>query len=869
MSMVSDPESSKSRLIEDIEGLCQSLGQVHVHCSEPFRVFSLERPTDPAAIRVPRASDLMSREAITISVSEKVSDAASMMLDGNVSGLVAVDDAGRFVGTLSETDLVRRVFGSGLDPEQVSVEEVMTSPLRSVGPDATIGALSQAMAEPDVQWLPVVQDGTLLGLLDLSDLVGVAISIGLWRAVRDVMRTDVATASPECSLADVARIMAQREVCEVVVVEEGTPVGILTEGDMVRKAGTGQDLAVFLVLEEMASPVLSIEPGYAICSASTLMRSKQVQRLLISQKGQLRGLLTHRDIFQAFETDLQTGPDQALQRIRESRHGVFVLDLDQEVKFLNSAFVQWIRAEDAEELIGAPFLPNQCWQDPALRAEFVGEMLEGPLVIYQDAHLRNLQGDELRVIIVSFQIFDHRMEVSGYQGLIIDFTDPSLATDVVVRALEELGRRVGLRVGEQVPAGGGREYEVTGQTHAERVLAVIEKRYHDLVQFIPDIVYKLNEHGRITFINNSVRNLGYEPEELIGKHFRLLVHPQDLQRCAREAALRQLRGQPTGWEKAPKLFDERRSGERMTQGLEIRLLRKDQVPEDEAEYCFGEIIATGTYTQQVEDNQVFAGTVGIIRDITRRRAAQMALWEREEQLRQSQKKEAVGLLAAGVAHEINNALTGILGNAMLIQLGEADGEVIDVVIQEARRAAKVVQDLMMFARPMTTKLVELQLSAVVERVIRLTANDLSIRKIEIESHLPDGLGSVKADGDQVQQVLLNLVLNARDAMNGEGKIIIAAEPTGEDFIACSVSDTGSGIEEEVRARMFDPFFTTKETTAGTGLGLSVVQGIVQAHGGRITAENVPDGGARLTFYLLTPAGAARRATRRWTKEAEN
>ncbi len=307
----------------------------------------------------------------------------------------------------------------------------------------------------------------------------------------------------------------------------------------------------------------------------------------------------------------------------------------------------------------------------------------------------------------------------------------------------------------------------------------------------------------------------------------------------------------------------------MTQRLEIRLLRKDQVPEDEAEYCFGEIIATGTYTQQVEDNQVFAGTVGIIRDITRRRAAQMALWEREEQLRQSQKKEAVGLLAAGVAHEINNALTGILGNAMLIQLGEADGEVIDVVIQEARRAAKVVQDLMMFARPMTTKLVELQLSAVVERVIRLTANDLSIRKIEIESHLPDGLGSVKADGDQVQQVLLNLVLNARDAMNGEGKIIIAAEPTGEDFIACSVSDTGSGIEEEVRARMFDPFFTTKETTAGTGLGLSVVQGIVQAHGGRITAENVPDGGARLTFYLLTPAGAARRATRRWTKEAEN
>lgn len=173
-------------------------------------------------------------------------------------------------------------------------------------------------------------------------------------------------------------------------------------------------------------------------------------------------------------------------------------------------------------------------------------------------------------------------------------------------------------------------YRDVNQTHAD-IIKMSEKRYENLVQAIPDVVYKLDPKGYFTFVNNSVRMLGYEPEDLIGKHFTEILKPDDANRVSRREVLKEYRGKTTGSESAPKLFDERRCGPRKTTSLEIQL-KKKHAPEnpEESEKLFGSIIAygevsaTGQYRRD-EERRFFVGTVGIIRDITTRMRSEQNL----------------------------------------------------------------------------------------------------------------------------------------------------------------------------------------------------------------------------------------------------
>jgi two-component system NtrC family sensor kinase len=221
-------------------------------------------------------------------------------------------------------------------------------------------------------------------------------------------------------------------------------------------------------------------------------------------------------------------------------------------------------------------------------------------------------------------------------------------------------------------------------------------------------------------------------------------------------------------------------------------------------------------------------------------------------LLQAEKLAAIGKLAAGVAHEINNPLTGVLTNAslMLEDLPAEDPrrEELQTIVDETLRCRKIVRGLLDFARQTKPQRQALSLNQVVEDVLALVRNQATFQDIVVNTRLDPGLPEIAADRDQLRQVVLNVVLNAAEAMSGGGRITVSSRALpGRHAVELQVGDTGPGIPEDVRDKLFEPFFTTK--TSGTGLGLAIAYGIVQRHGGTIEVESQPGKGTTIALVL--------------------
>ncbi len=252
-----------------------------------------------------------------------------------------------------------------------------------------------------------------------------------------------------------------------------------------------------------------------------------------------------------------------------------------------------------------------------------------------------------------------------------------------------------------------------------------------------------------------------------------------------------------------------------------------------------------------------SAAVVILRDVTEERLMQ-------ERLLQSEKMVSVGQLVSGVAHELNNPLTGIMGFAQLLLARDLDERTLrdmETIYTEAERASKIVQNLLSFARRKKADKEIADTNALLERVLELRNYDLRVKNIEVELDLDPNLPETMVDADQIQQVFLNIIINAEQAIltsDGQGTLTVRSRRRG-DVIRLSFQDDGPGMPPETLRRIFDPFYTTKEVGEGTGLGLTISYGIIDEHGGRIWAESEPGRGTTFVIELPIVSGAERPA----------
>lgn len=277
-----------------------------------------------------------------------------------------------------------------------------------------------------------------------------------------------------------------------------------------------------------------------------------------------------------------------------------------------------------------------------------------------------------------------------------------------------------------------------------------------------------------------------------------------------------------------------------------------------------ELVTNETYRPLRGAEGEIRGVVGVVRDVTERRRTEEALRNSEERLRQAQKMEAIGRLAGGIAHDFNNLLTAINGYSELITDNLAEQDPLLAHVEEIRKAGKhaaeLTQQLLAFSRKQVIKPRVVDLNALVEQLEGMLRRLLG-EHIELTTELEPRLGRIKSDPGQLEQVLINLVVNARDAMPQSGRLTIRTENRtleaersngmgSGSYVGLVVVDTGTGMDKNVQARVFEPFFTTKETGKGTGMGLSTVYGIVKQNDGRIWVDSAPGQGS--TFSVFFP-----------------
>lgn len=369
---------------------------------------------------------------------------------------------------------------------------------------------------------------------------------------------------------------------------------------------------------------------------------------------------------------------------------------------------------------------------------------------------------------------------------------------------------------------------ITERKRAEVQLRQSEERYRDLVENAHDIIYEHDLEGNYTASNMASEQItGYSLQETLQLNLRQTVAPE----C---------------WEKATSMLRRKLAGEETT-AYELEIVTKQ-----------GRRVAVEVNTRLVYHNGVAVGVQGIARDVTQRK-------QLEEQLRQSQKLEAIGQLAGGVAHDFNNLLTVIGGYASMLigKLPEGSPHLsgVEEIKKASDRASALTRQLLAFSRKQILQPKFLDLNVVIrdleKMVRRLIGEDIDL--LCITSPI---LGKIKADPGQIEQVLLNLIVNARDAMPNGGKLTIeasnvelseeyaqrhAAQPG--PFVMLAVSDTGCGMDAEIQPRVFEPFFTTKGAGKGTGLGLATVYGIVKQSGGNIKIYSEVGQGSTFKIYL--------------------
>jgi two-component system, NtrC family, sensor kinase len=496
--------------------------------------------------------------------------------------------------------------------------------------------------------------------------------------------------------------------------------------------------------------------------------------------------------FEAFRdiTQLVEAEKQVLTVTELTKEGILMVDEDQQILFANSKAAELVR-RPKNELIG----------------DKLGKVL-GPLhskiaqqlISSVDKHLRRevqfcSSLDEPRTLRTKGRILETSMAVSRI--------GKNILTYIYFR-------------------------DLTDSIRMKRELHKTNKFLHDIIQCSVDGIVVLDHRGSPLMFNEGAEHiLGYKAEEVVGH--REVLHRFYPKKVANEM-MRRMRSNNYG---PPDRLKNTR----------ITFIARD-----------GEEIPVSFSAAIIRERGKQVGSVGIFSDLRESLRMRQELEETQSQLIQAEKIASLGRLAAGVAHEINNPLAGILIYAELLlrDLAEKDPgrPNVEEIITQTLRCQKIVTRLLDFSRQSLGERTLFDPNSTIHRCVELVKHQAMFHNIDIVLKLDPQLPQIIGDPGQLHQVVTNLLLNAADAMGGRGRITIASRPNrAGDGVILTFTDTGEGIPAQIRDKIFDPFFTTKPPGKGTGLGLAVVYGVIQRHGGSIEVTSPPGGGACFTVRL--------------------
>ncbi|KAA3609912.1 MAG: PAS domain S-box protein [Calditrichaeota bacterium] len=375
-------------------------------------------------------------------------------------------------------------------------------------------------------------------------------------------------------------------------------------------------------------------------------------------------------------------------------------------------------------------------------------------------------------------------------------------------------------------------FDITSRKKAEIELKREKDYNRDVIQTAPTMIITIDEPDIIVEFNNFAEKLtGYSRSEVIGKSWTELFIPE------------------VNREKTTNIINDIFSGRNKYDGIPAPIITRD-----------GKTRTISWHNALVKDpirKRVSVVSIGV--DVTKSKKL-------EEQLRHSQKMEAVGKLAGGIAHDFNNLLTVIRGYTELMLMSEDESTPVCAKLRHidnaAKKAANLTSQMLAFSRKQVMEPIVLDLNSVVLRINEMLSR-LIDENISLITHLDPGLWNTKADPNQIEQVLMNMVVNARDAMPKGGKIVIQTENitiknkipvegtelSPGDYILLIIQDTGEGIPTQILDKIFEPFFTTKDTGKGTGLGLATVYGIIRQSGGNISVNSILNSGTEFRIFL--------------------
>ena len=517
------------------------------------------------------------------------------------------------------------------------------------------------------------------------------------------------------------------------------------------------------------------------------------------------------------------------------QEGVFISTPDGRLLDCNDAFIRMLGYANREEALKLD-IPHQLYGDPATRPALLRQLEEKGYLRSFEITLRRKDGSIIPVLETSFARRDESGAVVTYQGFLLDITDQKKAEDEIRQRNRELNtlNAIAMTAAQSFDLG--------------PVLKVALEQVMGL--FSADAGSVLLADAEKGVLRRSVsqgqRSAG-SPE------FEEIPLPEEAWKALRESRIELVTQRHS--EQLPPALQAYVRAEELQSWMWVVLWTKDKI-----EGVLGIACRTAREFSAPEENLLvaigrqLATTIEKIHLYDETRRAYEELTRAQEQLLQSEKMSAIGQLISGVAHELNNPLTAILGYAQLLENEEIPPRAQDFVqklYKQAQRTHKIVQNLLSFSRQRKPQRQQVDLRRVLEDTLALRDYDMKLNNIVVEREFQPNLPDVLGDEHQLEQVFLNIINNAADAVletarGGNFRVRIYAE---NEHVCAEFHDSGPGIKDP--KRIFDPFYTTKSVGKGTGLGLSICYGILKEHGGSITASNHPQGGA--IFRVRLPA----------------